>query len=337
MAGTTISKEYSYIIKGIAILLMLIHHFFTFPRWIVSGGYSPNLLFAELFNSPTKLCVCIFAFVSGWAFALQKMTYKKAVDKIKKLYVNYWCIAIPAILLAIFICNFELSIIDIGKELLGLNSSVMIFAWYVPFYAVSLFAMAIIQRLLDKNTKIALFVGVFVPIVLFTIMKRLPIPSEIQTLFNNLRHWFPCIAIGYISNKYNWFEKINCLRQKLNHIFVSIVLIILCFVGRYYISGLDFIYCLLLVFAIVNLKININSFVGRSLYICGKNSTNMWFLHCLYFGDATRELVQPLAYWAKYPLLIYIVAVLELLGTSGLINWIKKKIADSFIVISHKI
>lgn len=168
-------------------------------------------------------------------------------------------------------------------------------------------------------------------------MKRLPIPSEIQTLFNNLRHWFPCIAIGYISNKYNWFEKINCLRQKLNHIFVSIVLIILCFVGRYYISGLDFIYCLLLVFAIVNLKININSFVGRSLYICGKNSTNMWFLHCLYFGDATRELVQPLAYWAKYPLLIYIVAVLELLGTSGLINWIKKKIADSFIVISHKI
>ena len=85
------------------------------------------------------------------------------------------------------------------------------------------------------------------------------------------------------------------------------------------------------------MKININSFVGRSLYICGKNSTNMWFLHCLYFGEATRELVQPLAYWAKYPLLIYIVAVLELLGTSGLINWIKKKIADSFIVISHKI
>ena len=38
MTGTTISKEYSYIIKGIAILLMLIHHFFTFPRWIVSGG-----------------------------------------------------------------------------------------------------------------------------------------------------------------------------------------------------------------------------------------------------------------------------------------------------------
>lgn len=88
-----------------------------------------------------------------------------------------------------------------------------------------------------------------------------------------------------------------------------------------------------MIFAIVNLKININSFVGRSLYICGKNSTNMWFLHCLYFGEATCLLIHPLAYWAKYPLLIYIVAILELLGISELINWIKKKIVGSFTVI----
>lgn len=40
MKHNIISKEQSYIIKGFAILLMLVHHFYTFPAWIVSvcGG-----------------------------------------------------------------------------------------------------------------------------------------------------------------------------------------------------------------------------------------------------------------------------------------------------------
>ena len=38
MEHNIISKELSYIIKGFAILLMLVHHFYTFPAWIISGG-----------------------------------------------------------------------------------------------------------------------------------------------------------------------------------------------------------------------------------------------------------------------------------------------------------
>ena len=43
MKHNVISKEQSYIIKGFAILLMLVHHFYTFPAWIVSvwRGTSP--------------------------------------------------------------------------------------------------------------------------------------------------------------------------------------------------------------------------------------------------------------------------------------------------------
>ena len=38
MEHNIISKEQSYIIKGFAILLMLVHHFYTFPAWIISVG-----------------------------------------------------------------------------------------------------------------------------------------------------------------------------------------------------------------------------------------------------------------------------------------------------------
>lgn len=52
----------------------------------------------------------------------------------------------------------------------------------------------------------------------------------------------------------------------------------------------------------------------------------MWFLHCLYFAVATRESIQPLAYWAKYPILIYAVAVIELIVCSEMITGIKQNV-----------
>lgn len=322
-----ISKTESFTIKGIAILLMLIHHFFTFPQWIVAGRYSPNPELALIFSSPTKLCVCIFAFLNGYAFALGDRTCQGAINKIKKIFVNYWCIAIPAILFAVFICNYELTKIEIVKELFGLSSAVMIFAWYVSFYCISIIIMTLIQKHLDKNIVGGLLFGIILPICVFYLLQNLALPKEIKTLFNNLKHWFPCIAVGYLAYKYNWIEKFGILTKKLNREFVSIALILFCFMGRYFVSGLDFIYCFLLVFAIVNLHVDDKKIIGHFLQCCGKNSSNMWFLHCLYFATSTREFIQPLAYWAKYPILIYIVAVIQLIICSKMITGIKQNVS----------
>lgn len=321
-----ISKEESFTIKGIAILLMLIHHFFTFPQWIVAGRYLPNSELALIFSSPTKLCVCIFAFLNGYAFALGNRTYKDTINKIRKIFANYWFIAIPAILFAVFICNYKLTKIEIVKELFGLSSAVMIFAWYVPFYCVSIIIITLMQKYLDKSIGSGLLIGIALPICAFYLLKNLSLPTEIKTLFNNLKHWFPCIAVGYLSYKYNGIEKFGILTKKLNCEFVSIALILVCFMGRYFISGLDFIYCFLLVFSIINLHIGNKKIIGQFLQCCGKNSSNMWFLHCLYFAVATREFIQPLAYWAKYPILIYAIAVIQLIVCSELITGIKKNV-----------
>lgn len=329
MKSTTqnlISKEQSYIIKGFAILLMLVHHFYTFPSWIITGGYEPNLRFATLFNSPTKLCVCIFAFINGWTFAFKDVSWKEALLKIKKLLFNYWCIAIPALIVAIIICGNSISPLTISKELLGLSSYVMIFAWYVPFYCISIIVMVPLQKLMSKNAKVGVVVGVIIPIIIFAMLKKLPLGGEIKTLFNNLKHWFPCIAVGFMIYKYKWLEKIDRCLGRVNKYVVSIFLIIVCFIGRYFISALDFVYCLMLVYAIAKLEINVESIVGRIISRCGKNSSNMWFLHCLYFGIATRELIQPLAFFANNPVLIYVIAVFELIVLSELIELIKSRV-----------
>ena len=215
------------------------------------GGYEPNLRFASLFNSPTKLCVCIFAFINGWTFAFKTVSWKEALLKNKKLLLNYWCVAIPAFIIAGTVCGYSLSAQTILKELLGLSSSVMIFAWYVPFYCVSILVMVPLQKLMSRNVEIGVVFGVILPIAVFAILKKMPLSSEIEILFNNLKHWFPCVSVGFMSYKYNLLEKIDGYLENVNKNIVSILLIVLCFVGRYFVSALDFAYCLFLTYASV--------------------------------------------------------------------------------------
>ena len=108
----------------------------------------------------------------------------------------------------------------------------MIFAWYVPFYCVSILVMVPLQKLMSRNVEIGVVFGVILPIAIFAILKKMPLSSEIETLFNNLKHWFPCVSVGFMSYKYNLLEKIDGYLENVNKNIVSILLIVLCFVGR---------------------------------------------------------------------------------------------------------
>lgn len=64
-----IERNTTDIIKGIALILMFFHHFFTFPdAWIdsVSNIYTDN--YFEIFQNGTNLCVSIFAFLTGFFY-----------------------------------------------------------------------------------------------------------------------------------------------------------------------------------------------------------------------------------------------------------------------------
>lgn len=319
-----ISKQQSYIIKGIAILLMLFHHFFTFPQWVVDETIDYSCL--SVLSSPSKLCVCIFAFINGWTFAFRDVSWKDAGYKIKKLLINYWCIAVPAIFVGFIVCNQKITPVLILKELFGFSNAIMVFAWYIPFYCISILVMTSIQRIIGRNALSGIAVGVIIPILVFSLLKKFSMTPEIQTMFNNLKHWFPCVSVGFMSNKYNLLGKLERMTEKVDKVILSFIFIIGCFAGRYYASGLDFVYCVLMVFAIMSLKIKDNSIIGKILQMCGKNSSNMWFLHCLFFGEFTRTFFQPFAYFARMPVLVYLVALIELLLMSELIEKIKSKI-----------
>lgn len=51
-------------------------------------------------------------------------------------------------------------------------------------------------------------------------------------------------------------------------------------------------------------KINLVKWFRKILLVLGENSMNIWFLHCIFFSIATRELFQPIAYMIKNPIFV---------------------------------
>lgn len=98
MAEGILSKSNSLILKGVGILLMLIHHLF-YSEWsqplyddiTIHGVGVVNQI--GLF---CKLCVAVFVFVSGYGLAASTPPDVKLKDfywrRFKKLYFNYWYI-----------------------------------------------------------------------------------------------------------------------------------------------------------------------------------------------------------------------------------------------------
>lgn len=98
-----IKKDITNLLKGIAIILMITHHFFTFPNWYIEVISYPSLIsFSTYFCVPTKICVSIFAFLTGWSYAFNKnQNIKYSINKIVKFLINYWIIYFILLLITI--------------------------------------------------------------------------------------------------------------------------------------------------------------------------------------------------------------------------------------------
>lgn len=86
---TVLSKDYSNMVKGIAVLMMIMHHIWGFPEKI------PGLLLSNIevqIGSAAKICVSIFMFLSG--YGLYYTFYKKGEIRVWRrvwsIYKRFW-------------------------------------------------------------------------------------------------------------------------------------------------------------------------------------------------------------------------------------------------------
>lgn len=227
------SIEKTNYIKGIAILLMIIHHLF----WNVPGyGIIINgMSISQRIGVIGKVCVTLFLILSGYGLYLSTKNHK--IDKISfykkrllKLFPNYWIIVIFSLIIGFIFFRTKLIDILAGNApikiiltltglpyLLGyqfLNAS-----WW--FMSIILFYYVIfpyIKFLLDKYDWKSILV--FLPIWFLPI--DIPIFNIKEIIF-----WFLPFFIGMYFAKNNSIEKIeNYLIVKSKFIKVGLLFLV---------------------------------------------------------------------------------------------------------------
>lgn len=315
MTGQMFDKKVTSVIKGIAIVLMFVHHFFTFPHYWNEGVYYPFWnQWSTILCKPFQICVPIFCFITGYFYYFNsRKTYSYALKKCLNVLIPYWLITLVYILIAI-ICGYKYTIWGIILELFALKRSTMIFCWYVYFYLGVMLILPLFSRI-SKNRRCVKYIFSFVVLSILLVLINNYFPA-----FDTIIVWLPIVFSGYFAAEYSLINKIMKNSNNLPGIFILTMFIIASLARwffpeisfslekiRVFYCNMDVLYGGISVFALVIFILRIRKY-GVQLKILqnlGNKSLYMWFIHCIFFNNV-KEFSQIVLYWPQNWLLVLI-------------------------------
>ena len=325
-----IERQYTNAIKGFALILMFVHHFFCFPDRLVDGiEYSNIDSFAYIFHDITNVCVCLFAFLTGYFYYFtKKKTFKYSVRKASDIYINYLFVLVLFLVLDVFLNCYKITAKGLLLELLILDKPNMEFCWYVLFYIMTIFILPLFDRIAKKSSVFAFSLGIVMPLLVVyfvNIIKESTNIGSLDLLFDAIKFisWFPCVASGYVFAKDGLFYKLDVMKNKktFSKIALSILFVIIPMLARCANESFDFVYAPLIICGLLNLLRFIKSEkVLFPISIIGKYSLLMWFLHSVFF-NVSKEYTQPALFYPRNPLLVLLWGLVLTLAVSFVISF----------------
>ena len=261
-------KETTNIIKGIALILMFVLHFFMFPGWWVDGIKYPFIeKIAFYLYRPARLCVPVFCFLTGYFYFFNPhKTFIYSLKKITDLLVAYWFVFFLLALIAVCFVKYGYKPIPSIMEMFALERPRMptiFFGWYVSFYYFFMLLMPIIAKILSKEIHTDILLSVIgVPIVLQFILFLLNdhlyilkiLIEDMSAWFPNvligfvfviedMSAWFPYVLSGFVVAKHNLFAKMDECWGRFKHnmfmdVLISLMMVFLVPFGRYIWPGM---------------------------------------------------------------------------------------------------
>lgn len=208
----TFNKENSTQVKGVAILCMIAFHLFGFPERIPNEAVSP--WFGTPLTKALQICVPIYLFMAGYGLQCiatkDIITWRGVFQRLHKLYIYYWWIAIPSIILGILLGYYNFDTKEIINSLMGLTSSYNGEWWFFSLYVELLLLFYFISRIKFEWKGYLLFIV----IVLFVTR----VSNKILPLDNNIiyQHHLKMILIdinifmmGCFFSKFDVFSKLH--------------------------------------------------------------------------------------------------------------------------------
>lgn len=341
-----ISRLTSTQIKGIAIIMMIFHHLFSYPDWWKTS-FSPVLYsfipleYIVVFGQCMKMCIPVYAFITGYglscSYAGKKVTdiYKWTIRKLISLLLNYWLI-LGAVVLMLFFCGrLDINVKGFVGNLFGLGELIIPFAWYISFYIIILLVFPLLycgiaKKLVGKKL-LVMFAGyTVVSYLLFYCVGRLPLHRVLSETLVDYSIYSPFVVAGGSLGLVKKSVTLGISESKKK--ILAVVLIVLSVGVKMMLRAstkLDIIIvpCIVISLACIlpQQKVGI---VSRLFSYLGKHSFNFWLLHCLPFVAALPcvSTIQNIVYFPRIPILIVCWTVILMLPFSHAVNWGMKSI-----------
>ncbi|MDN0094011.1 acyltransferase family protein [Yersinia rohdei] len=314
-------KETNYI-KGIAIILMLMHHLFAFPDRIPHDANIINSLPFIGANVDSylanfgKICVAIFLFISGYGFAFKnKINFNYSIEKLKKIYFSFWLVFIIFIPIGFIFINNDWSDstpLKLAKNILGITSNYNGEWWFIRLYVIYVLALPLISRL---NYLVLLAIA--------------PLSTLVGYYFESsggisvILIWLYPFLIGYLSGKET--DKLSILIGRVNSTYTTLLCIILTVI----LFHLFNIFGLILaspLFALAMRNVYRGTTHHKVINNLGSHSMYMWLTHSFFCYYYTPELI----YSVKYTPAILILLIFTSYIVSVLLTYIEVMIRDSY-------
>lgn len=334
-----LTKKDTRILKGIAILLMLSHHLFTFPSRIPAGFEIPSLLQIEgmsierAIGTFGRICVSLYMFLGGYGIYKYMESGGVLYTRVVKMYQSYWKVFFIFVPIGFLFCSnqpvyCEESILCNVFSNFNLNEWISNFIgwkcsynrewWFFKTYLFTMFLGYIWME--KRKEKKGFWLEVFEIIVfeilirnLFPALKNVEILKSLNSdpFYTNLFTINVCSVsyfMGMIFAKYEEMEIGHRFRQypKWKRNLGSVFGVFFMVYMRNFILGsvfdLFYVPCfILLVFDLLDQ----HKVICNILEILGKYSTSMWLIHgfyCYYFYGVVK-----IVYGAKNALVDFLI------------------------------
>ena len=333
------TKQKSRVLKGAAILSMLMLHLFcrkanlpyTPLLWV---GGTPLIYYFGLFGD---VCVAMFCFISGYAHELQ---FEKAVPgrerwkHLLKFLISFWVIAIMTAVTGMIIRDERIpgSLEEFLLNFFAIRNSYNGAWWYVNTYILLILLQPLSCQLVRRLP--AWLAGLFA-FAFYTVGYGIRFfgwgASSLSVLSWAIMRvgllgtsYFPYL-IGMLFAKNNILNLLYKKTINMNHACLYVVsiavvvgmLVFHSFVQSLYIAAFTAI-------AIISILcvLPLPTWIERGLAYLGVHSGNIWLVHMFFYAN----LFEGFVFRAKYPVLIFLLLLALSLAVSYVVNWLSRPI-----------
>lgn len=300
-----LTRDDSQVIKGLAILLMIMHHVLI-PEFYLNAWSSLNGFVCIHIRMCGKLCVGIFAFVTAYGYAFtERRDLKYSLNHIVRLLKIYWPICIFTVILSV-LYSHQFDLKEVLLNLFGLSNKYNCANWYVYFYIYSMLILPLIAKLIDSFKVRSLLVIVLLCGITCSILE--PVDIRWVRILCACLFYTPVLVAGYFFGKIDW----STVKYKFSVMDLILILafglIVSALFYAFFKGFTPFTFTApMVIFSVAALfrRLDLPHLYGF-LKRLGQLSSYMWFIHAIFFSTKTRMIFQQQSFWPDNIILVYL-------------------------------